>query len=562
MSDLLLATNNIWAKAARGETPLVVAAFITNAMFAAFEEVEQRLRVLCEGSNPEVLRSKFMQLQEDLRVSAGVEVGGNSAKSQHVEALQKPWHLLLQFKRGQRAGQHDKAIPTIQMPSQVILRKGSDSALTDQECLSVILHNIGQHVQARSRSTSIVRMGTPLYAEIDYFLAHGENGTNGLRCSYGLHVLLEVYKSYLFASQHACAKSNCRLQALKFAQEAAQGIRAVLDDPSMPCRCYHTLAFHLENLYLDVVAFLREKAFDLYFQSPWVSGSHVLEMLETLFYYGLRLFSYRHYVGSVLHVYNVLRTFAGFQTIPLLEELCNTFQNILFPGGRPIRNFRACCIRYMGGRLRFNTHTSDHRSGCHQMLIPAHTAKATAGFGLRKEANDSRFEYRKVSLFHHIKERGYHLDDGLWDRVMDFTNIHQEDHTARKSRKPCRCSQRVEPEHATFSSSPQHNLHCLENAVTRDFTGPFPIAKINFFEVYIACVRIISIISDNTHRGTERGRNCLCFLDAILAAADRCKDNEHRLQPFNCKELAETCKDAMSAVLGGRSLDDFLWKGI
>jgi hypothetical protein len=30
-------------------------------------------------------------------------------------------------------------------------------------------------------------------------------------------------------------------------------------------------------------------------------------MLESLFYYGLRLFSYRHYVGSVMHVYHILR---------------------------------------------------------------------------------------------------------------------------------------------------------------------------------------------------------------------------------------------------------------
>ncbi len=559
MNDLLLMTISVWEQAGRGETPLVVAAFITNATFAAFEGIEQRLIALCNGSNPEALRSKFMQMQEDLKVSAGV---GNSPKSQQVEALQKPWHLLLQLKRSHRAGQHDKAIPTVQMPSQIIFRKGSDSVPTDQECLGVMLQNIGQYVQARRRSTSIVRVGTPVYADVGYFLTHDENDTNGLRCSYGLHLLLEVYKSYLLASQHARAPSSCRLQALKFAQEAVPGIRAVLDDSSMPCRCYHTLAFHLENVHLDFIAFLQEKRFDLYFQSPWVCGSHVLEMLETLFYYGLRLFSYRHYVGSVLHVYNILRSFTGFQAIPLLEELCNTFQNILFPGGRPIRNFRACCIRYMGGRLQFNPYTSDHRSGCHQMSIPAHTAKATAGFGLRKEANDSRFEYRKVSLFHHIKERGYHLDDALWNRVHDLTNIHQEDQNPRKSTKRCLCSRHGDSEHDTSSSSHQHGLHRLEKAVIRDFTGPFPIAKINFFEVYLACVRIISIISDNTHGGTERGLNCLCFLDAILSAADRCKDNEHRSQPFKCKELVETCKDAMSTVLCRRGLDDFLWKGI
>ncbi len=216
----------------------------------------------------------------------------------------------------------------------------------------------------------------------------------------------------------------------------------------------------------------------------------------------------------------------------------------------------------MGGRLRFNPHASDHRSGCHQLSIPAHTAKVTAGFGVREEAKDSRFEYRKMSLFHHIKERGYHLDDSLWNRVHDLVNTHEEDGASSPSKKRRSCSQHANSEDDVSSCSSQSRLHCLQKAIAKDFAGPFPIAKINFFEVYIACVRIVSTVSDNTHGGVERGRNCLCFLDAMLSAADRCKDNEHRSQLFRCRELVETCKDAMTAVLGGRGLDEFLWKGI
>jgi len=47
------------------------------------------------------------------------------------------------------------------------------------------------------------------------------------------------------------------------------------------------------------------------------------------------------------------------------------------------------------------------------MIVPAHTAKATAGFGSHKEVKDLRFEYQKISLFHHIKERSYLLDEDL-----------------------------------------------------------------------------------------------------------------------------------------------------
>jgi hypothetical protein len=40
-----------------------------------------------------------------------------------------------------------------------------------------------------------------------------------------------------------------------------------------------------ENLHKELDQFLHERAFDLYFQSPWVSGSPILEIMETSFYH-------------------------------------------------------------------------------------------------------------------------------------------------------------------------------------------------------------------------------------------------------------------------------------
>ena len=51
--------------------------------------------------------------------------------------------------------------------------------------------------------------------------------------------------------------------------------------------------------------------------------------------------------------------------------------------------------------------------------------------------------------------------------------------------------------------------------------GPFPIARINFYKVYTAYVRIVSIISDKAHGDSDQGAKCLCFLAAMLSAADR-----------------------------------------
>lgn len=554
MDDLLLVTKEVWAQAGKGETPLVVAALITNVAFAKFEGVEQRLKLMCDGSEPGVLRTKLLRMQDTPLGSKTLEVGLDSPVTQSIENLQQSWHLLLHLKDGVRRTKPecDACMPK---PSNIVLRIGPDSTEADENCLNMLLHNIQQHVRAKSVPTDIVRAGTPLYAEVGYFLTHEENDVNGLRCAFGLRMLLESYKSFMLAGQGACAPPSCRVQALKLAQEALPSVCSVLGHSSMPCRCYQTLAFHLENLESDLKAFLQEKCFDLYFQSPWVSGSHVLEMHETLFYYGLRLFSYRHYVGSVVHVYHILREFTGFRSIPLLEQIRDTFNDVLFPGGRPSRNFKSCCVRYMGGRLKFKPDSSDHKSGSHHMVVPAHTAKATAGFGLRKEANDMRFAYCKISLFYHIKEKGYHVNEGLWSRSHALA----DPHAFGKDRKRHTCSHNHSKQESTSNTCP-HQFSHLQKAVLHDFAGPFPVARVNFFKVYMSCLPIISIISDKTHDGEDRGRNCLCFLDVMLQCADRYKANEHKLQPFGCKELVDTCKEAMSGILSERSVDDFLWK--
>lgn len=551
-----------WEQAAKGKVPLVVATFITNFAFAAFEETEQRLKTSCGASNPETLNITFTNLQQKLGLKTDDGGHSNSSVERLIDSLQRSWHLLVEMKGQSPAEWHQRTMS--RLPSQLLLRQGNDSASTDRECLSVILHNIGTHVQANYSKNTIMRMGTPVYPEIGDFLIHDEkNGdNNGLRSSFGLQLLLESYKSYLFAAGPTYNPSNCRLQALKFAQTAITSITAVLDDSTMPCKCPGTLAYHLENIHKDFTVFLEARVFDFYFQSPWVSGSHVLEMLEALFYYGVRLFSYRNYVGSLLHAYNVLRQFTEFPSIPLLEMLCSKPADITFPGGRPTRNFKTCYVRSIGGRLRFNIHTSDHR-GCHSMVIPSHVAKATAGFGLRKNAHDPRFDYSKISLFHHIKERGYHLDNATWERIHNLDSKTDERGAPhRKDKKARSCSHHSHSSDNLTSCHPTHRLQTLQNVLLDDFTGPLPIARLNFLEVYLACVRTISLVSDRYHGNKAHpGQNCLCFVDALLAAADQCRDGEWKV--FGCKELVEICREVMGMEggLGGKEVEDFLWKG-
>jgi hypothetical protein len=553
--------NGIWGNAARHECPILVAAHITNAAFAAFEEIEQHLRTECDVLSPEDLQRKTLHLQDKESAVKDSKISALSGPWQVAERLYMPWRLLVQCKGHHQTRQRSQGNCVTYLPSQIILRRGGDIESADQDCIAMILKNIENHLSMPRQPTSVVRLGSPLYADLEHFFVHDRPNAKGVRCCFGLHVFLESYKSYLFAPHVPSACPSCRLQALRFAQEAAPQIQAVLGDSTMPCRCFDTLAYHLGIVHKELDDFLHERAFDLYFQSPWVSGSHILEMLETSFYYGLRLISYRLYVPSICHIYNALRRCAALEPFPLLEELCNTFKDILFPGGLPERNFKASFIRYKGGRLHFGPHSSDHKSGNHHMVVPAHTAKATAGFGSHKEVKDPRFEYRKVSLFHHIKERGYHLDDDLWTRVYDLADA-EESEPLKEQPKRRKGSHRRRSSSDHTAVSMQDRLAQLEKAMLREFTGPFPVAKINLFEVYLTCVRIVSIISDKMHDDKHRGINCLCFTDILLTAADRYKENAHKLQPFGCKELVEMCKSAITQVLGETKLDAFVWKNI
>ena len=565
MDELLSVAKDAWEKLGEGQISLVVAASVTNAVLAAFEIVECRLRTNFDTSNPDKLAAKFLAAGKCLGLPTKPDSDPHTSEMRHLlEALKISWSQLLVLQRKGPTQSLAKCDIEGRPSSHLILTKSADSINRDTQCLAVMLQNIAHLIMPDSLSTRcrVVCRSSPVYPEVGYLLTHDETSNNGLRCCYGLQLLLESYKRCLFVPGKAYLPSTCRLQTLQFAQEAISSTQAVLNHPTLPCRCHGTLAYHLENLEKDLKAFIHSKMFDFYFQAPWTCGCHALDMLDAVSYYGLRLFNYRNYVGSVLHIYNVLRTLTNLGPIPLLDGLSDTFSDVLFPGGRPCRHYKACWVRHMGGRLRFKSHTSDHRSGCYSLMIPAHTAKATAGFGSQQGVKDPRFEFRKISVLHGLRERGYHIDGTFWRRIhtLNSDDAHQS-HTYLTAEKPSSSWSHTHQDNPPSGSHHQHRLRSLQKALHREFNGTFPIARINMFKVYLDCVRVVSRISDGWHGDQVRpGQNCLCFVDTLLLAADRCKDNEVQLHPLGCKELVRICHEAMEEALNVVEIDQYFWK--
>ena len=95
-----------------GKFSIVIAAFMTNAAFAAFEPVEQQLKLSCDVSDPGVLRSKLNQVEPcSGELPAGSQTQSSMPAAQLVEALQHSWRLLLGLKA------HD----TVKQPVQIVV---------------------------------------------------------------------------------------------------------------------------------------------------------------------------------------------------------------------------------------------------------------------------------------------------------------------------------------------------------------------------------------------------------------------------------------------------------
>ncbi len=550
MQDLCSAAKQSWEHAATGPNPLVVAALITNIAFTIVHEIDTRLCSILGDADPEILFDRYTELlaslsalpQESKNVSPclGCAFG---------EELRRPWQILLNFKNDLKNDQGN--IPRFQKPMDYIVSHDENRVEAEQVSWTMILQSMVRLItSAKHRGpTDIMWLCSPFVDEIHSFLL-ADGATRGIKCAFGLQVLLEGFKGHLWSLGSAPNKVNCRVEALRFTEDVITSVGSVLDDPTMPCRCPQTLASYLERYRTDLLTYTKESAFDLYFQSPWVAGSHMLEILDMTFYYGLRLCSYRNYVGSVLHVYNVLNKFGNLQKVPLFEELSRIFLDVIFLGERPSRNFASCLVRFMGGRIRFNNaHSRRNHSTQHScswdMEIPR--VAVVQGKGMRKEISDERFKYDKFSLFHQIKEANYALDEGLWAQILGGKQ-------GKKASRREKLEVRQRLERATAS---HHPLRQVEQEVFKDFKGEFPVAKINLFEVYLACTNIVSRVSDELHG--PKGEHCLCFVETLLKAADRYQADRHDPRPFSQRQLLLTTEKAFWGVLGDRPLSDFLW---
>ena len=416
----------------------------------------------------------------------------------------------------------------------------------------MLLANIATLLISERQKNSFIRHGSPVYAELGYFLTNQcRVPSNCLHCTSGLSLLLRSYKFYSFGLPSGTSPLSSRVQALRFAQECQATLKTALADEELfPCRCRQTLGFHLERLRSQFEGYLSTKMFDLYFQSPWVCGSQMLEMGQAMNYYGLRLLAYTSYVGTVVHIYNVLRQMNDFASIPLLDAYCDQdLSELFFPGGKPTKRFHTSYIRYQGGRLSFHkSRESNHQNGCHELVIPDHTWKATVGLSHGEEIEgDARFDCARWSNLFRARQQDYRCDH--WNGVTT---------SSRKRASPesgCRSSHDTQKHKGLTERFAE-----MKDTVDRELRSHFPVAKLNHFTMLASCARVIHRLYDKTHDHKKPRKLCYCFAQDLFSAADGCREGKGWRVRKDVRELVESCHASIIEELGEGNIEDCVFK--
>lgn len=193
---------------------------------------------------------------------------------------------------------------------------------------------------------------------------------------------------------------------------------------------------------------------------------------------GLAVCRSRDILAQVLHVYNFVRQVAPKTTRPIafLEQLCDLFINEVFLGERPKSRFNTILFRVMGGGVDRDQHTNKFRVG-----IPTSTNDGAPDSD-RLKAND-------VSLFFDLRAQDppFHARTPFWTKVLTNGRLKKSSTNTKKQDLAIDRQIRDVPFALT--------LDRVKELAMRDFEGPFPIAKINFFKVFDLAEKILTAIA-------------------------------------------------------------------
>ncbi|KAI4616981.1 uncharacterized protein J4E87_008493 [Alternaria ethzedia] len=372
------------------------------------------------------------------------------------------------------------------------------------------------------------------------------------------HMLLESGRSFL----HECERlgktpPNCRIILLSRANEVLRAIAELQQHQNLTGDTIELLKMNLEK-------FLAVKTFDIYSQSPWVTGSYMSAISDFTLYCGLAVLNEQKMFAAVMHLYNMLRQIdARCPQIPVLEHLQSLFKTVVFPGKQePREKFLNTFEIYCGARF-VKKLTKDFTE---LTTTPKKVPQQVAG-----EQNKIRFSTMELSAqdsFHNV----YIPTPELWVKLTGDPNV----------------IRRIERDKGKTdiqtSYPPSELIRRAQEIIRPEYEGAFAIARLNCFAVYGLCQDILFEIA------TRFGECGPTLFDPLTHALDSCgyleihsdsidsallcvrltmsdvdlnlRGRNDRMADKRFHEIRSVAmtRDAIVKVCKGRKVEDFLWQ--
>ncbi|RQM06501.1 hypothetical protein DH86_00003685, partial [Scytalidium sp. 3C] len=537
--------------AADGSLPLVVAALSTNIAYQCGNVLSLRLRKhnIC---NPTQFEERYRKCMQDLRIEKAPFPDPDSQTNPKYLVFtrslgpQSAWKELCLFRESlccvdevyefydnpsQNFGVPSQNFPyedPMKFLTQCVGKSDIENEEADHKCFQALIQGLYRSLRQFKALPSQTPFTTPLMQDFDIFLREtkstNSSPTNYCGLCFGLHLLLESYKSYcgidraedlpvpqtsMMHRPNSKARQP-RLQSLRFAAEIKENVKYIVEGPYTPCTCQAVNNIGVVNLAIKsralLESFITTKRFDFFYQSPWVSGMHIVGDLARGGDCGWRLWHYGYFVGTTLHVYNALvqAKLMEATAIPILESLCDIYEDSLFLGKRNGHNVLSCWQRWSGGKVKIPTHGKrKHDIGGMRKWNFCGVADSSHG-GNNTNRN---FNPSKVSIFSLLVESRCIFDDKIlaWVYLPKNKRKKYQDKDIAKAKK-------IMEEEGSISKYAER----LQAAVLQEFrSSEVPVARINYFAVYRACLETMHAISDANHE-KDPGYICKCTPESCL----------------------------------------------
>ena len=425
-----------------------------------------------------------------------------------LHGLMDPWIAIL-ASQGRTYTEKELKESMFEKPAEHVTAETDidDRRKAERSLMDLLLRSIRRLLyQNGDKPTGLVLLMNPLLVPLMVFY---ETKGSSIQTDlvFGLHLLVESYKSFALPNR-LVSMPNGRIQMLQFAQEVKRSLnRARLLWPivvNIACDCRdcleNTLSVALISFERELANLATERRFDLYYQAPWVAGNQMIEILSTATGLGLRACDRKHYLGTVLHLYNMLRQHEAIdEETVVLERLCAVVAQGVFSGSRPDCNFFAKYAAFMGGRLSFDR-SKRHKPNPKGELCPCCGDKIEPHNGadrnwriMMPKHYSKQLDSHDVSAFDGLYicqfQHGCHCWPHVWHGLDKGKNV------TEKQISQVRNELSVHP----CASILDH----LEGVVGAELKGDFPVAKVNWLEIYITCTEVLANLSRVAHFDPE-----------------------------------------------------------